>query len=125
MAVIAILLRVVSRVSSPLKTATGSPTNELLRHMLFILLLANYFKFCPEPFLISAFLLNAASMVLPFPMHYMIRSLTRSATAIVFVNISLVVAWLVPIAVPAVAFCFLSAYLYSFVAGGMRWLKKT
>jgi len=110
-AVIAILLRVVSRVSSPPKTATGSPTNELMRHMLFILLIANYFNFSPEPFLISAFLLNAASMVLPFQMRYMIRSLTRSATAIVFVNISLVVAWLVPIAVPIIAFCFLSAYL--------------
>jgi len=122
-AVIAILLRVVSRVSSPPKTATGSPTNELMRHMFFVLLIANYFNFSPEPFLISAFLLNAASMVLPFPMRYMIRSLTRSATAIVFVNISLVVAWLIPIALPAVAFCFLSAYLYSFVVGGARWLK--
>lgn len=123
-AVIAILLRVVSRVSPPPKTASGSPTNELMRHMLFVLLLANYFNFSPEPFLISAFLLNAASMVLPFPMCYMIRSLTKSATAIVFVNISLVVAWLVPIAVPEVAFCFLSAYLYSFVVGGVQWLKK-
>jgi len=123
-AVIAILLRVVSRVSSPQKPATGSPTNELMRHMLFVLLIANYFNISPEPFLISAFLLNAASMLLPFPMRYMIRSLTRSATAIVFVNISLVVAWLVPIALPAIAFCFLSAYLYSFVAGGVQWLKK-
>ncbi len=123
-AVIAILLRVVSRVSSPPQTATGSPTNELMRHMLFVLLIANYFNFSPEPFLISAFLLNAASMVLPFPMRYMIRSLTRSATAIVFVNISLVVAWLVPIALPAIAFCFLSAYLYAFVVGGVQWLKK-
>ena len=123
-AVIAILLRVVSRVSSPPKTATGSPTIELMRHMLFVLLIANYFNFSPGPFLIFAFLLNAASMVLPFPMCYMIRSLARSATAIVFVNISLVVAWLIPIAVPAVAFCFLSAYLYSFVVGGVQWLKK-
>ena len=123
-AVIAILLRVVSRVSCPSKTATGSPTNELMRHMLFVLLIANYFDFSPEPFLISAFLLNTASMVLPFPMRYMIRSLTKSATAIVFVNISLVVAWLIPIALPAIAFCFLSAYLYSFVVGGVQWLKK-
>lgn len=124
-AVIAILLRVVSRVSSPPKTATGSPTNELMRHMLFVLLIANHFNFSPEPFLISAFLLNAVSMILPFPMRYMIRSLTRSATAIGFVNISLVVAWLIPMAVSAVAFCFLSAYLVSFIAGGVRWLKKT
>ncbi len=123
-AVIAILLRVVSRVSSPPKTATGSPTNELMRHMLFVLLIANYFNLSPEPFLISAFLLNAASMLLPFPMRYMIRSLTRSATAIVFVNVSLVVAWLVPIAGLAIAFCFLNAYLYSFVAGGVQWFKK-
>jgi phosphatidylserine synthase len=123
-AVISILLRVVSRITSPPKKAIGSPTNELIRHMLFVLLIAMYLDFNPMPFLLAVFILNAASMLLPFQMRYLIRGLTKSAIAIGFVNISLVVAWLIPPAAPAIAFGFFATYLYSFIAGGVWWLKK-
>jgi predicted membrane-bound spermidine synthase len=46
-------------------------------------------------------------------MPYLIRALTKSATAIGFVNVALLVAWLVPIAAPAIAFCFFATHLYS------------
>ena len=113
-AVAAILLRVTSRVSSVSKKINaGSPTNELMRHLLLALLTAKYFEFAPEPLLIVVALLNSISMLSPFPMPYLIRALTKSATAIGFVNVALLVAWLVPIAAPAIAFCFFATHLYS------------
>ncbi len=70
-AVAAILLRVTSRVSSVSKKINaGSPTNELMRHLLLALLTAKYFEFAPEPLLIVVALLNSISMLSPFPMPY-------------------------------------------------------
>ena len=114
-AVTTILLRVTSRLSAPEKISAGSPTNELMRHLLLALLTANYFEFAPEPLLITVILLNSISMLSPFPMPYLIRTLTKSATAIGFVNVALLVAWLIPIAAPAIAFCFFATHLYSLI----------
>ena len=114
-AVTAILLRVTSRLSAPEKISVGSPTNELMRHLLLALLTAKYFEFAPEPLLIAVILLNSLSMLSPFPMPYLIRTLTKSATAIGFVNVALLVAWLIPIAAPAIAFCFFATHLYSLI----------
>jgi phosphatidylserine synthase len=120
----AILIRVTSRITVSAKTSTGSPTNELMRHMLLILLTADYFEFSPVPLLIAVFLLNAVSMLVPYPMRYMIRTLTTSATAIGLVNISLMVAFFVPFTAPVIAFCFFASYLYSFIAGGMERVRN-
>jgi len=122
-AVTAILLRVTSRLTSTGKISVGSPTNELMRHLLLVLLTAKYFEFAPAPLLITVILLNSISMLSPFPMPFLIRSLTKSATAIGLVNVALLVAWLIPPASPAIAFCFLATYLYSFIAEGTRWIK--
>jgi phosphatidylserine synthase len=115
-----ILIRVTSRITVPEKISTGSPTNELMRHMLLILLTAKYFEFSPVPLLITVLILNAVSMLAPYPMRYMIRALTTSAGAIGLVNISLMVAWWIPFTAPVIAFCFFASYLYSFIAGGME-----
>lgn len=123
-AVAAILIRVTSRVTVPEKTSTGSPTNELMRHMLLILLTAQYFEFSPEPLLIAVCLLNTVSMLVPYPMPYMIRTLTISAAAIGGVNVALIVAWLVPLTVPVIAFCFFASYLYSLIAGRAGWTRR-
>ncbi len=123
-AVAAILIRVTSRITFPAKISTGSPTNELMRHMLLILLTAQYFEFSPVPLLITVLLLNTVSMLLPYPMRYMIRTLTKSTPAIGLVNISLIVAWLVPFTAPVIAFCFFASYLYSFTAGRV-WRTST
>ncbi len=120
----ALVLRVVSRLSPETATGTGSPTNELVRHLLFILLLSNDYEFNPAPILIVTFALHAVSMLAPFRMPYLIRSLTNTATAISLVNAALVVAWLVPDTRLVIAACFVISYLYSFGWGCFKWLKQ-
>lgn len=117
----AILLRVVSRLCAPATLGSGSPTNELMRHLLLILLLAGAFDFEPAPFLIAAFSLHAVSMLVPFQLPWLIRSWTKSAAAIGLLNAVLVLAWLVPYATPVVAACFFLTYLCSLVSGARRW----
>ncbi len=122
-AAMALVLRVVSRLDPAAVPGTGSPTNELMRHMFFVLLLARIFDFTPAPLLIAAFLFHAVSMLVPYRMPWMIRSLTKSATAVGLVNVSLVLVWLVPYAAPPIAATFLVGYLLSFLLGGIRWIK--
>jgi phosphatidylglycerophosphate synthase len=114
-AIAAILIRVVSRLDPSNEKETGSPTNELIRHVFFALLLADMFSFNPALPLIAIFLLNTISMHIPYPMPYMIRSQAKTATLVVIVNILLISAWMFPYALPIIAGCFFSAYLYSFV----------
>lgn len=119
-AAMAIVLRSVKRLD-PEVDGGGSPTNELIRHLLFALVLASYFEFSATPYLIAAFLLNTVSMLMPFKMPYLIRSMTKSATAIGFVNVALLVAWLFPIIAPAIAASFVVTYLYSFAVAMAIW----
>ena len=114
-AIAAILIRVVSRLDPSNEKGTGSPTNELIRHVFFALLLADMFSFNPALPLIAIFLLNTVSMHIPYPMPYMIRSQAKTATTVGIVNILLISAWLFPYALPIIAGCFFSAYLYSFI----------
>ena len=120
-AAISILVRVVSRLTPTPETGGGSPTNELMRHILFVLVVTRHFELAPEPFLATSFVLNSVSMQVPYPLRYSIRSLTTSATAIGGVNVALGVAWWFPVTAPAIAACFIAAYLYSLVAGGLSW----
>ncbi len=117
----ALLLRVVTRLSPKLATGTGSATNELMRHLFFVLLLADYYAFNPRTILIVIFTLHTASMLVPFQMPYQIRSLATSATTVTLVNIALLIAWLLPLTLPVIAGCFAGAYLYSFLVGGLKW----
>ena len=119
-AILAIELRVVSRLLRP--RAAGSPTNELVRHMLFILLLGEAYAFNATPFLIAAFILNAISMIAPLPMPYLLRSMTKSAVAIAMINLALLSAWLLPISTSAIAACFFMTYVFSFIAIAILWL---
>ncbi len=124
MAATALLLRVVTRLSPNLVTGTGSATNELMRHLLFVLLLSNYYEFNPGLILIVTFILHAVSMLAPFRMPYLIRSLATSATAVILVNVALIVAWLAPLTLPVIAGCFAGTYLYSFMTGGLKWFLQ-
>jgi phosphatidylserine synthase len=103
LAAVAMILRVVTRINPTSVTGTGSPTNELIRHIFFVLLVAQIFAFDPTPYLIATFSLHAVSMLVPFKMPYLIRSLTKSAIAIGMVNVALLVAWLLRDAAPVVA----------------------
>ncbi len=119
----AIVLRVATRLNPNAVAGIGSPTNELIRHIMFVLLLAQNFSSSPVPFLIAVFAIHAVSMLVPFGMPYQIRSLAKSAIAIIVVNMALVMAWLIPLATPVIAAGFIAAYLYSFVLGTVRWTK--
>ena len=123
LAAVSIIVRTVSRIDPTAVTGRGSPTNELIRHIFFVLLVAQIFEFDPTPYLIVTWFLHAVSMLVPFQMPYLIRSLTMSAVAIGMVNVPLLVAWLLPYAAPGVAASFVVTYLASFAAGGLRWLQ--
>ena len=105
------VLRGVSRLDPGRATGTGSPTNELIRHILFVLLLAQIFEFNAAPYLTVAFLLHAVSMHVPYKLPYLIRGMTKSAVAIGLVNVALLVAWLVPTIAPVIAGCFIISQL--------------
>jgi phosphatidylglycerophosphate synthase len=111
--VTAMVLRGVSRLDPGRAAGTGSPTNELIRHMLFILLLAQSFDFNAAPYLTMAFLLHTVSMHVPYKLPYLIRSMTKSAPAIGLVNVALLVAWLAPSIAPLIASFFIISYSYS------------
>ena len=121
---VAILVRVVQRVDPSHVAGTGTPTNELMRHILLLTILQGSLGGDITPYLVAAFLLNSVSMLVPFAMPHVIRSMTKSATAILCVNVALAIAWYVPVTAPFTAAAFLGTYLYSFVTGGMRRLRR-
>ena len=116
-----ILVRTVSRLQPTTTGGTGSQTNELMRHMLFALLLAGQFDFSPEYILMAVFLIHAVSMLAPYKMPNPIIDGAKSAVMLGLLNAALVAAWLVPTVMPIVTAAFVFAYLYSFVVG---WITR-
>jgi phosphatidylserine synthase len=119
-----VILRATSRLNPAAVPGIGSPTNELMRHMLFALLLIQQFDLKPELILIILFLLHTITMVAPFRMPLMIRSLAKSATMVSVINGVLIFAWLVPVVTPFIAAAFILTYMYSFIFGGYLWLSN-
>ena len=119
----AIILRATSRLNPEAASGGGSPTNELMRHLLFILLLEQHLGFEFESMLILLFLLHAVSMLVPYKMPGLIRGWAKSATAVGVVNAVLIVAWLIPSTTLFFAAAFVLTYLYSFIVEGVRWLR--
>lgn len=118
-----IILRATSRVDPDSAAIGGTPTNELMRHLLFVLLLTAIFEVSAEPYLIFIFIAHAITMVVPFKPGLLIRGLAKNLGQVIMVNVSLVAAWLLPLAAPFIAAAFITTYLYSFVADGMKWLR--
>ncbi|NOY16345.1 MAG: CDP-alcohol phosphatidyltransferase family protein [Gammaproteobacteria bacterium] len=118
-----IILRVTTRVNPDVQAGNGSPTNELMRHMLFALLLTQIFDVDPEPYLVLIFILHSVTMIVPFKLNSLIRRLAKTTIAVIFVNVSLVAAWLIPVVMPLIAAAFITTYLYSFIVGGRQWLR--
>ena len=123
-AAVAILIRVVQRIAPSPATGTGTPTNELMRHLLLLIILQQSFEFDVAPYLVAAYLLNSASMLVPFAMPHLVRSKAKTATAVAGVNVALAVAWFAPVTAPFMAAAFLGTYLYSFMVGGVGWLRR-
>lgn len=119
-----ILIRTVTRLNPNFVGGTGSQTNELMRHMLFALLLAGQFNISPEYILAAVFLMHSGSMVLPYPMRHSIIDRANSPALLGLVNVSLVVAWLVPTTTPIIAVAFVAAYINSFIVGSVGWRNK-
>jgi len=119
----AMLIRVVSRIVPGATVGAGSPTNELIRHMFFVLLLAKLFSFDVEIVLVAVFAFHTVSMIVPYHMPGLIRGVTKSAFSIGLVNVALIAAWLIPYATPVVAVVFGSTYLYGLVIGALQWFK--
>lgn len=119
-----IILRVTSRLNPDVVTGGGSPTNELMRHMLFFLLLTQMYDVDPELYLVLLFLLHSVTMIMPFKLPIPIRGLAKTATTVTLVNVALVKAWLQPTVTPLIAGAFITTYLYSFIVGGGQWLKE-
>lgn len=119
-----IILRVTTRVNPEGQTGNGSPTNELMRHMLFVLLLTQMFDVDPALYLVLVFLLHSVTMIVPFKLTVLIRGLAKTTTAVTFVNVALMAAWLIPAVAPLVAMAFISTYLYSFIIGGGQWRRE-
>lgn len=125
LATTAIVLRSVTRLDPDAPTGTGSPTNELIRHTFFVIIVSQIFDFDPTAFLIATFLMHTLTMLVPFSMPYLIRSLTRSASTIGLVNVSLVVAWMAPYLAPVIGAAFVGTYFLSVVTGGTGWRRRT
>jgi phosphatidylserine synthase len=119
-----IILRATSRLNPEAVSGGGSPTNELMRHLLFVLLLAQMFDVDPELYLSLMFILHSVTMIAPFRLPVLIRELAKTATGVALVNVALVAAWLIPGITPLIAAVFIATYLYSFVVGGAHWQKE-
>ncbi|MBE9561322.1 MAG: CDP-alcohol phosphatidyltransferase family protein [Proteobacteria bacterium] len=109
-----IILRATSRLNPSTPTG-GSPTNELMRHILFVLILSNVFTFNPEYILVVVLILNTISMSSSKKMTAMLRSQAKTASLVTLVNISLILSLLLPILSPYIAFIFFMTYLYAFL----------
>jgi phosphatidylserine synthase len=119
-----IILRATSRLNPEAVSGGGSPTNELMRHLLFVLLLTQMFDVDPGLYLALMFILHSVTMIAPFKLPVLIRGLAKAATAVALVNVALMAAWLIPMVTPFIAAAFITTYLYSFFVGGEQWLKK-
>jgi len=120
----AIIIRLTSRLDPTASKGSGSPTNELIRHILFVLLLTSHFGVSPGIYLILLSILHSVSMLAPFKMPFLIRGMANSVTAVALVNIALITAWLVPVLTPFIAVAFFATYLYSFAEGAYRWRQQ-
>ncbi len=118
-----ILIRIVSRLQPAAFAGQGSQTNELMRHILFALLLAGQFNFSPEYILAAIYLIHAMTMVVPYRMPHPIIDAATTTTRLALVNVALVAAWLVPAITPVIAAAFVGSYLYAFFAGSITRAK--
>lgn len=110
----AIIIRATSRLN-PDRLSGGSPTNELMRHIFFVLILSNFFTFDPEYVLVVVLFLNTISMSSSKEMIFMLRSQATTVSLVILVNIALILSLVLPILSPYTALMFFMAYLYAFL----------
>lgn len=121
----ALVIRGVSRLDPTAIKRYGSPTNELMRHLLFVLLGTKLLGLEAEPFLVAAFLLHTVSMLMQQRLRWLIRSMTKTATSVAALNLALLTAWLVPFTTLPIAAAFVLSFLVSFCVAVASWLRAT
>ena len=121
---VVILIRVVQRIAPSPASGTGTPTNELMRHLLLLSILSGHYGYDITPYLAVAFLLNSVSMLVPFAMPHLVRSRAKSVVAVLLVNVALALAWGIPATASFIAAAFFGTYIYSFAVGGLGWLRS-
>ena len=120
---VAIFIRVVQRLDASSVYGTGTPTNELMRHLLLLVVLQNAFDLDITLYLVAVFAVNALTMLVPFSLPHLIRARTKTVVAILGVNVVLAAAWLTPEAAPFIAAAFFGTYLYSLGVGSVSWAR--
>jgi phosphatidylserine synthase len=113
----AILVRMTSRLQAEGPNGLGSTTNELMRHLLFVLLSAQAFGVAMRGWVIAVFLIHAVALVAPIPMPHLLRSRARAPWAVGLINAALVVALLAPRWTPLIALPFVATFISSLWAG--------
>lgn len=119
----AILVRVVQRLGPSPVSGIGTPANELMRHLLLLVVLQNAFDLDITSYLVAVLLLNSVSMLVPFSMPHLVRARAKSIAAVAGVNVALAAAWGVSVIAPFVAAAFFGTYLYSFAVSGSAWIR--
>lgn len=119
----AILVRVVQRLAPSPVSGIGTPTNELMRHLLLLVVVQNAFDVNITSYLVAAFLLNSVSMLVPFSMPHLIRARANSTASVAGVNVALAAAWGASVITPFVAAAFFGTYLYSLAVSGSAWIR--
>lgn len=120
---VSMIVRVASRLDDSTCNESGTSTNELMRHLLFFLLLEKYFQIPISWCLTAVFFIHSLSMIVPYRMPHLIRARAKTIFAIILINVSLVLAWQIPYSNPFILTCFVATYLYSFFFEGIAWLK--
>jgi phosphatidylserine synthase len=119
----AILVRMATRISLGPRATNGSTTNELMRHLLFLLLLDRAYQVDVSTLVVITLLAHAMTMVAPFPMPYLLRTMATTTAPILLINVALVGASLLPGAIVPVATAFWASYLVTLVVSGARYLR--
>lgn len=96
----AIIIRLTCRLNPDEISGNGTPTNELMRHLLFVLLLTGLYEVDPKPYLGLIFIFHTVTMLVPFKFTFLIRGWAKSITAVALVNVALIAAWLMPSLAP-------------------------
>jgi phosphatidylglycerophosphate synthase len=107
----AFMIRSVSRLGNA--KGGGSPTNELIRHLLFVLVLSEIITFNISLVIILLYLAHTITMLWELPMPHLIRSWAKSSFLIALVNTSLIMVWIAPDTVYYVGGAFLITYVIS------------
>ena len=113
-AVSSIILRITNRFELGSNFKGGTQTNELMRHIMFILILSELEGFNPSPILALVFVLNSISMLITIPFPFMLVHFTNNSTSLTLFNFSLILAFLVKPLSYIFGGAFLLTYIYSF-----------